>query len=63
MNKFSQFHKHMGSSRSLIFFKIAALKNFAILKIKKILQHRCFLCKKQTRDVNILIDFLIKMLG
>ena len=43
MNKFSQFHEHIfRSSRSHMFFKIAALKNFAILKIKKRLKHRCF---------------------
>ena len=43
MYKFSQFHEHIfRSSRSHMFFKIAALKNFAILKIKKRLKHRCF---------------------
>ena len=30
------------SSRSLMFFNIRALKHFAILRIKKRLQHRCF---------------------
>ena len=30
------------SSRSQVFFKIGALKNFAIFWIKKRLQHRCF---------------------
>ena len=43
MNKFSQFHEHIfRSSRSHMFFKIAAIKNFAILRFKKKLQHRCF---------------------
>ena len=61
-----------------MFFKINALKNFAILRIKKRLQHRCFpVSKKQPLggalkkdvlfcklfDVNILIDFLLKMVG
>ena len=43
---FSQFHEHIfKSSRSQIFFKIGAIKNYAIhtkLRIKKRLQHRCF---------------------
>ena len=40
---FSQFHEHIfKSSCSQIFFKLCALKNFAILKIEKRLQHRCF---------------------
>ena len=39
----SQFHEHIfRSSRSQIFFKIGALKNFAVLKIKKGLQHKYF---------------------
>ena len=39
----SQFHAHIfRSSRSQIFFKIDALINFAILKIKKELQYKCF---------------------
>ena len=39
----SQFHGHIyRSSRSQMFFKIGALKNFAILRIKKGLQHTCF---------------------
>ena len=43
MNKFSQFHEHIfRSSRSHMFFKITALKSFAILRIKMRLQHRCF---------------------
>ena len=45
-----------------MFFKIGALKNFAILRIKKVLSHM-FSSKKQPGDVNILIDFLLKMLG
>ena len=41
MNKFSHFHEHIfRSSRWHEFFEIAALKNFAILRIKKRLQHR-----------------------
>ena len=60
----SQFHGHIfRSSYSQIFFKISALKNFAILRMKKGLQHNCFPGKKQPHDVNILIDFLLKMLG
>ena len=39
----SQFHEHIfRSSRSQIFFKIGAVKNFATLKIKNGLQHKCF---------------------
>ena len=41
INKFSQFYEHIfRSSRSRMFFKIAALKNFAILSSKMRLQHR-----------------------
>ena len=59
----SHFREHLfRSSRSQIFFKKGALKNFEILKIKKGLQHKCFPGKKQSRDVNILIEFLPKML-
>ena len=37
------FYKHIFRSSLLqMFFKIGALKNFAILRIKKRLQHRCF---------------------
>ena len=37
------FYKHTFQSSHLqMFFKIGALKNFAILRIKKRLQHRCF---------------------
>ena len=40
---FSQFYKHVfRSSRWQIFFKIGALKNFAIFWIKKGLEHGCF---------------------
>ena len=39
----NNFYKHIfRSSRLQMFFKISALKNFAILRIKKRLQHRCF---------------------
>ena len=65
MNKFnfSQFHEHIfRSSRSRMFFKIGVLKNFAILRIKKT-PTQVFFCKKQSRDVNILIDFLLKTVG
>ena len=42
-NNFSQFHGHIfRSSRSQIFFKIGALQNFAILRIKVTLEHRYF---------------------
>ena len=38
---FSQFHEHIfRSSPTQMFFKIGALKNFAILRIKKRLQYR-----------------------
>ena len=38
---FSQFHEHVfRSSRRQMFFKIGALKNFTILRIKKRLKHR-----------------------
>ena len=73
---FSQFHQHIfRSSRMQMFFKIGALKNFTILRIKKRLQQRCFFCKKRPlggvlkgrcsllqANVNILINFLFKML-
>ena len=48
---FSQFHEHIFiNSRTQMFFKVGAFKNFTILRIKKRLQHRCsvFSCKKQT---------------
>ena len=39
----NNFYKHIfRSSRLQMFFKISALKYFAILRIKKGLQHRCF---------------------
>ena len=44
---FSQFHEHIfRSNLTPMFFKICALKNFAILGIKKRLQHRCFLVRR-----------------
>ena len=40
---FSQLHEHIfRSSCTQMFFKIGALKNFAILRIKKRFQHSCF---------------------
>ena len=40
---FSQFHEHIcRSSHMQMFFKISALKNFTILRIKKRLQHSWF---------------------
>ena len=61
----SQFLEHISrSSCSQIFFKTGALKNFAILRNKNVTPTQVFSCKKQPRDViNILIDFLLKMLG
>ena len=39
----NNFYKHIfRSSRLQMFFKISALENFTILRIKKRLQHRCF---------------------
>ena len=39
----NNFYKHIFRSSCLqMFFKISALKNFATLRIKKRLQHRCF---------------------
>ena len=39
----SYFYKHIfSSSRLQMFFKIGALKNFTILRVKKRLQHKCF---------------------
>ena len=41
---FSRFHEHIfRSSRSQMLFKVAALKDFAIFRMKKGLQQRCFL--------------------
>ena len=40
---FSQFHEHIfRSSRTRMFFKIGALKKFAVLRIKNRLRHSCF---------------------
>ena len=63
------------SSRLQMFFKIGALKNFAILRIKET-PRQLFSCKTQPLEgllkkgvlflqanFNILIDFLLKMLG
>ena len=59
----NNFYNHIfRSSRLHMFFKISALKNFAIIKIKKRLQHRCS-CKKQPHDVNILIYFFTEHLS
>ena len=42
----SEFHGHIfRSRRSQMFFKIGALKNFEILRMKKGLQHNCFLVR------------------
>ena len=42
----NNFYKHIfRSSRLQMFFKISALKNFAILRIKKRLQQKCFWVK------------------
>ena len=50
------FYKHIfRSSRLQMFFKISALKNLTILRIKTPTQ--VFSCKKLPHDVNILIDF------
>ena len=61
----SQFHGHIfRSSRSQIFFKIGAVKNFATLKIKNGLQRKCFPVRSSlVSPVNIFIDFLLRMLG
>ena len=70
---FSQFHEHIfWSSRTLMLFKIGALKNFAILRIKKRLRHRkkqplggllVKRCSFLEANVDSLIHFLLKMLG
>ena len=42
----NNFYKHIfRSSRVQMFFRISALQNFAILRIKKRLRHRCFRVK------------------
>ena len=41
------------SSRSQMFFKIRALKHFAILRIKKRLQHRCF----PVRSIHVMLTY------
>ena len=56
---FSQFHKHIfRSSRTDVFFKIRALKNFAILKIKKRLQQRSFPVRSSHQEVFLKSDVL-----
>ena len=46
-----------------MFHKIGALKNFAIVRIKKRLSHTYFVSyKKQPLDVNILTEFNLYML-
>ena len=44
-------------------FKISALKNFAILRIKKRLPTQVFSCKMQPHDVNIVIEFFTEHLS
>ena len=57
----NNFYKHIfRSSRLQMFFKISALKNFAILRIKKRLQHRRF-CVRSSHM--ILIDFFTEHLS
>ena len=52
----NNFFKHIfRSSRLQMFFKISALKNLAILRIKTPTQ--VLSCKKLPHDVNILMDF------
>ena len=50
------------SSRLQMFFKIDALKIFAILRMKKRLQHRCFPVRC-SHMINILIDILLTSLS
>ena len=58
---FSQFHEHIfRSSRTQIFFTIVALKNFAILRIKKMLQHRCFLVRSSHYEVFLTKVFFLQ---
>ena len=52
MNKFFQFHEHFfRSSRSQMFSKIGALKNFAVFWIKKRLQDRFFPVRSSHQEV------------
>ena len=62
---FSQFHENIfRSCHSQIFFKIGSLKNCEIQNYElKVTSTQVFCCKKQPRDVNILIEFLLKMPG
>ena len=58
----NNFYKHIfRSSRLQMFFKISALKNFAILK--KETPTQVFSCKKLLHDVNILIYIFTKHLS
>ena len=57
------FYKHIfRSSRLQMFFKIGALKNFTTIRIKET-PTQVFSCKKQPHDLNMLIDFLLKLLS
>ena len=50
----NNFYKHIFRSNFLqIFFKISALKNPAILRIKKRLQHRCF----PVRSIHVMLTY------
>ena len=59
MNNF--YKRIFRNSRLQMFFKISALKNFAILRIKRDSNTGIF-CKKQPDGVNILIDFFHRTL-
>ena len=60
----NNFYKHIfRSSRLQMFFKIKALKNFAILRIKKETPTLVLPCKKLPHDIKILIDFLTEHLS
>ena len=51
-------------SEAAVFFKIGALKNYATqnYELKREIPTQVLCCKKQPRDVNTLIKFLLKML-
>ena len=58
----NNFYKHIfRSSRLQMFFKISALQNFAILRIKRA-SNTGISCKKEPDGVNILIDFFHRTL-
>ena len=59
MNNF--YKRIFRNSRLQMFFQISALKNFAILRIKRDSNTGIF-CKKQPDGVNILIDFFHRTL-